>query len=51
MRDTPCCTGSCRQGRDCPRLTREKSAREQRASILLCAALLAIVLLMTWSLG
>ena len=48
MRENPCCTGSCRQGRDCPARLRARSTREQAISILLCALLLAVVLGMTW---
>jgi hypothetical protein len=50
MRDTPCCNGNCRQGRDCPVRLRQRSTREQAVSILLCALLLAVVLLLTWGL-
>ena len=50
MREHPCCYGDCRQGRDCPARLRARSTREQAISVLLCALLLAVVLLMTWSL-
>jgi hypothetical protein len=46
--ESVCCHGDCNQGRNCPRYVQEKSRREVETSLLVCALILAVMLLLTW---
>lgn len=48
MDESVCCHGDCNQGRNCPRFTPEKSRQEVEITLLVCALLLALILLLTW---
>lgn len=48
MDESVCCHGDCNQGRNCPRYVQEKSRREVETTLLVCALILAVMLLLTW---